>query len=70
MITSIHSFIELPDEETDVYLPSPERIRQMCAEYQQDWTDRERVKRSSDKPQRWTAPEVSFCLEPSSTTEE
>lgn len=71
MITSIHSFIELLDEEEhDVYLPGPERIRRMCDEFQQDWTERERMKRSCGEPEHWTVPQASFYLEPSSTLEE
>lgn len=69
MITSFEN-LEPADEAEDVYLPSPERIARMCRAYQQSWSDRERIKRSYSKPQRWTAPEVTINLDSGSGAEE
>lgn len=69
MITSFEE-LKPEDEQEDVYLPSPERIARMCRAYQNHWSDRERMKRSYFKPQRWTAPEVSVSLETSPVTDE
>ena len=70
MITSLSDDPVLEDCEAEdpdnVYLPSPERIQRICAEYQQGWTDREQLKRSNTKPHRWSVSEVHFSLETSS----
>lgn len=62
MITSFDE-LQSAEEQEDVYLPSPERIARMCRAYQQNWSDRERMKRSHSTPQRWTAPEVTMSLD-------
>ena len=62
MITSFDE-LQPPEEPEDVYLPSAERIARMCRAYQNSWSDRERMKRSHSKPQRWTAPEVTMSID-------
>ena len=69
MITSFEQ-LQPAEEQEDVYLPSPERIARMCHAYQKNWSDRERMKRSYSKPQRWTAPEVSVCMDSGHNTDE
>jgi len=50
------------EDPEQVYLPSPERIRRMSAVIRRGWSDREYIKRSVSRPQRWTVSEVSICL--------
>lgn len=68
MITPLIDFYETDPE--DAYLPSPERIRRMCAEFRSGWTQTVRQTRSVYQSRRWTVPTVTFCLESSVVPEE
>jgi len=75
MITKIATPAESEEQlfdsqEEDVYLPSPERIRRLCALYQKTWTERERSKRTIVKTRRWTVPQVSVRADAAAFAEE
>lgn len=46
-------------ERDDVYLPSPEEIRQMCAEIQSSWSEAERARRARGQAGRQRTVPVS-----------
>lgn len=55
----------LHEEQTNKpkFLPSQERIKNMCVAFQRSWTDRERDKRARLRQLKWSVPEVSVCLD-------
>lgn len=53
------------EEETKaIFLPSQERINQMCRGFRRYWSDREFHKRSHSQPVRWMVPGATAPLNP------
>ncbi|MEZ6132781.1 MAG: hypothetical protein R3C59_29280 [Planctomycetaceae bacterium] len=46
----------------DCYEPSPEAIKEMCAEIQSEWTEAERTRRRAIPQVAWTVPEATEAV--------